>query len=275
MSDIYDLLSKHFLNEATPEEEMEVNAFKLSNTSEYEMLKTMWTAKGVNVSEFDQTAAWESIVKNSPNTKRQSSVFTLRRVAAIAAVFFVVSFVGTRYFLSQDKKIELTEVIGDGTKTGIELSDGSIVFLNKDAVLSYPNKFTGDYRLVNLEGEAYFEITPDEKRPFKITAQHANVEVLGTAFNMKSNRETTEVSVTSGTVKVTSVYNDQESTLTKNQSAIVSNQQFLTSEEQRANFLSWKTGAFVFKEMHIEALEIVKLTCNLQVNETNGFYELK
>jgi len=309
MPDKYNLLTKHFLKETTPKEELLVDAFINSNEAEYLILKKFWLNNKISLSEFNKTLAWEAIVEKTNQHKFKNTVTLLRRLAAIAAVFLLFAIVTTWHYQVKEITPALTKVLGD--KKAIKLADGSIVFLNKNAVFSYPEYFDGDQRLVKLEGEAYFEIARDVSRPFKITGTHASVEVLGTSFNLKTDIESTEVSVTSGKVKVISAYNNQEVILTKDQYAVVSNKHLVKYEEQRGNFLSWKTGSFVFKEMPItdvvadlntyygnkinlnkedvdcllsasfnkdsisEVLEILKLSCNLKTNEKNGKYELE
>ena len=79
------------------------------------------------------------------------------------------------------------------------------VWLNHSSILKYPKKFTEKKRVVELEGEAYFEVTKDTKRPFSVQNETLDVQVLGTVFNMNcdKNRQLAEVSLIRGSVKVT------------------------------------------------------------------------
>ena len=76
------------------------------------------------------------------------------------------------------------------TLTGMEytltLSDGTKVFLNAETKLKFPTIFKGDQRVVELEGEAYFEVRKDEAHPFIVKTVSMNVRVLGTSFNVRS-----------------------------------------------------------------------------------------
>ena len=82
------------------------------------------------------------------------------------------------------------------------LPDGTIVTLNKNSVISYAGHFDSDKRGVKLDGEAFFDVTPDQKRPFVIDAGNSSVTVVGTTFNVKSRKDITEVIVESGVVEV-------------------------------------------------------------------------
>lgn len=84
------------------------------------------------------------------------------------------------------------------------LSDGSIITLNKASTLSYPSQFKGDKRAVALKGEAFFNITPNKKKPFIISIDSIEVTVVGTSFNIKEEKGSTEVVVETGIVEVKS-----------------------------------------------------------------------
>jgi ferric-dicitrate binding protein FerR (iron transport regulator) len=83
------------------------------------------------------------------------------------------------------------------------LSDGSIVTINKGSSISYNPKFKGDTRQVALKGEAFFNVTPNRKKPFVITVDDVRITVVGTTFNVKNSNGSTEVVVETGVVRVT------------------------------------------------------------------------
>ncbi|MNK03630.1 fec operon regulator FecR [compost metagenome] len=79
----------------------------------------------------------------------------------------------------------------------IKLSDGSIIWLNSNSTLSYPEKFSATKRQVDLiEGEAYFDIRHDTHKPFQVKAGKTLTNVLGTAFNISSYSWLKEICVT-------------------------------------------------------------------------------
>jgi transmembrane sensor len=91
-----------------------------------------------------------------------------------------------------------------GTKTKIILPDGSQVWLNSDSKLSYGARFNDTIREVSLEGEAYFDVIKDKKRPFVVMTNALNIRVLGTAFNIKSYAQdaTIETTLIRGMIEV-------------------------------------------------------------------------
>lgn len=82
------------------------------------------------------------------------------------------------------------------------LMDGSVVTLNKRSSITYPEKFSAGKRTVALTGEAFFNVAPDKTKPFVITVNDIQVTVVGTSFNIKSDRNKAEIIVETGMVKV-------------------------------------------------------------------------
>jgi ferric-dicitrate binding protein FerR (iron transport regulator) len=83
------------------------------------------------------------------------------------------------------------------------LSDGSVVTINKGSSISYNSKFKGDTRKVELKGQAFFNVTPNKKKPFIVFVGDVEVTVVGTSFNISVSHGVTEVVVETGIVKVT------------------------------------------------------------------------
>lgn len=86
------------------------------------------------------------------------------------------------------------------------LPDGTAVWLNAVSKLRYPTKFNGDERLVELEGEGYFEVVHDRSKPFIVVSGGQKVKVLGTKFNVNSyaNEPAVLTTLVSGSVELSS-----------------------------------------------------------------------
>lgn len=133
----------------------------------------------------------------------------------IAACFLLViaSLAGARYWYQQpgapiavnQGEQQWQEVISPkGQKAIVTLADGSRVYLNAESKLIYPTAFVAERREVVLEGEAFFEVKKDPKKPFSVQSGELMTIVLGTSFNVKAYRESkyTQVVVLSGRVTV-------------------------------------------------------------------------
>lgn len=85
----------------------------------------------------------------------------------------------------------------------VNLADGTIVWLNSTTEIKFPFKFSSTIREVEVNGEAYFEVAKDSKRPFIVHLPESDIEVLGTAFNINSYEPDTEkVALVEGAVKI-------------------------------------------------------------------------
>ena len=92
-----------------------------------------------------------------------------------------------------------------GSKSKVQLPDGTQVWLNADSRITYNENFQGAQREVELTGEAFFDVTRDESRPFIIHTSTIDVKVLGTSFNVRSyaDEKNTETSLIHGSIEVT------------------------------------------------------------------------
>jgi ferric-dicitrate binding protein FerR (iron transport regulator) len=92
-----------------------------------------------------------------------------------------------------------------GSKSKVVLPDGTLVWLNADSKILYAGNFDGSVREIQLSGEAFFDVVKDERRPFIIHTKTIDINVLGTAFNVRSypNEKTTEASLIRGSIRVT------------------------------------------------------------------------
>jgi transmembrane sensor len=91
-----------------------------------------------------------------------------------------------------------------GGQYQLQLADGSKVWMNAGSSLYFPASFNGKERMVQLTGEAYFEIAKDAQRPFRVMVNDMQVNVLGTHFNIMAydNEVATAVTLLEGAVSV-------------------------------------------------------------------------
>lgn len=144
-----------------------------------------------------------------PETDSRSSLHPplLRWGMATAAIIALCVSFSVIYF--SDKEIQpaqtlLTHQNKEKSTLVTTLEDGSVVYLAEATSLQYPEHFTTEKREVSLQGDALFDITGNRERPFLIETEEVRVEVLGTAFNVKTNGSVPfELSVQRGLVKVT------------------------------------------------------------------------
>ena len=120
----------------------------------------------------------------------------LLAAAVLLAVTLPFVWKSAKTFLSDTGPGEIIEVLVEkGAQKPLMLSDGTRITLDAGSVFKYPEEFGRRERTVYLNGEAFFEVTQDKKRPFVILAHHARIQVLGTSFNVSSWDHTQQVAV--------------------------------------------------------------------------------
>lgn len=138
-----------------------------------------------------------------------------------------------------------------GRKSMITLPDGTLVHLNYESRLQFPEHFEGDNREVILEGEAFFEVTHDASRPFKVKTGGLETVVLGTSFNVWSPKYSneTKVSLVNGKVKV-HVPDKKDHFLSPGEELEynIQNEQITTRTFDISQVTAWKEGVMIFED---------------------------
>lgn len=156
---------------------------------------------------------------------------------------------GTTLFegTSIDQDITLTLHTPRGGQYQVTLSDGTKVWLNADSRITYPRQFAKDQRLIQLQGEAYLEVSSEAGRPFIVQTDHEKVEVLGTHFNIHSyaNEDYSTVTLVEGKVKV-SHPNQQFEILQPGEQSKITTSSIQKEKIDISESLAWKNGEFMF-----------------------------
>ncbi|WP_298733627.1 FecR domain-containing protein [uncultured Chitinophaga sp.] len=168
----------------------------------YEALKTLWeTAGDLPPVPLDRTAGWDVLLQqlSAPRPAPRTRRISMRWWKAAAILLPLLTVAG--YWLYHTKHNKLVTYTALHAKDSVVLPDGSAVYLQRGARLSWSRNFSE--RQVQLEaGEAFFLVVKDEQHRFSITAPNATVKVLGTSFNVSTRAGTTDVVVWEGKVSL-------------------------------------------------------------------------
>lgn len=140
------------------------------------------------------------------------------------------------------------------------LPDGSDVWLNAGSAIRYPTGFTGNERVVELHGEAYFEITANARMPFRVkTANNSEIRVLGTGFNVNAyeNEGMIRTTLLHGRVEVrarTAGNKMLSSLLSPGEQASITLTQIQVEKVDTSQVMAWKKGIFNFENAGIESV---------------------
>jgi len=212
------------------------------------------------------------ISKNIISTEKSAKMapFSRTRVfykyAATILLFCVIGLITKEYIFKVEKTDEVTlaQVIKTnvkGRKSTIHLSDGTTIYLNSESSISYPQRFSDSLRIVELNGEAYFEVSHDASKPFIVRTDDLDVRVLGTSFNVRAFEEMnkTVVSLSTGKVELESHRADTDF----NESVVLFPGQSIDYNNESHSFsqvssydpileFGWKDGVLAFENASVE-----------------------
>lgn len=184
------------------------------------------------------------------------SLFRWKRWAAVAS-FLILAGVGFSLFFQNDEKIPNKQPMGVLTiatkkneQQEILLEDGTKITLYGESTLTYPENFSEKIRSVSLSGEAFFEVAKNKEKPFVVTSQHIETQVLGTSFNIKAYEHQSNIKVTLTSGKVNVVSENQQVTLSPSEQVIYnkSSEVMTTQKIDLQEFTNMKNGILRFSE---------------------------
>lgn len=178
---------------------------------------------------------------------------------------------------TNEKNVEMPMnqvVVPFGKKSSIELADGTKVWLNAGSRMAFPDRFTGSKREVFLEGEAFFNVTPDKSMPFFVKTKEVVIRVLGTKFNVSAYEADNEIMtvLVEGTISMRENKGinllGKETILNAHQRASFNKADITTKVNDEAQveiYTAWTEGWFPFcKEPLINVFKKVERYYNVQ-----------
>lgn len=237
---------------------------------------------------FEHIAQQASLMHNDDAARRRIKTKISQRIAAEngrvrqrskrrlilwstgVAAMFAMLIVSTVYLL-RTPDVKMIHVASADKSISVTLPDSTVVYLNKNSKLSYPEQFAADNRYVELSGEGYFEVRRDSKRPFRVSGEYMSVKVLGTHFDFISRGTTANsVSLIEGSVEVFTGNQGGGVVLEPGQKAVYSvDSGYLTIQSTNADVdASWHDRIIPFDNANItEIAEILKqlYDCDIEV----------
>ena len=185
---------------------------RLSSREEEEVQKYLCADKGSQELDDALRGLFDECLASPDHQTRQPSTFSkfipyfVAAAAALALLIVIpISYkAGLNTGEERIASIEWVELsVPYGEKETVTLSDGTVLHLNSGSRLTYPASFSGDSRIVFMDGEAYLDVTKDPEHPFIIKSQSIDIKVLGTSFNFKNfaRERTAELLLMEGSVE--------------------------------------------------------------------------
>ena len=274
LNNLYKLVAREISGEASQKDKERVAEWKNSSRKafeEYADLKRIWEKRYFEEEDIELVSQkeaneqiWESVFEQEEKKRYKTidgSIF--KKKAAELIIFCTAAFV--LYFVVENTENEIPQIIHinkqtlPGQKSTIPLPDGSIVYLNSGSSIFYRSDYNENLRIIELEGQAFFDIFKDKEKPFIVKCRELEVEALGTSFDVNGySVESIQVSLLSGSVKL-SVPKMQEGKsfiLNPGEYSIVDKEYNLIN---KGNFnpyevLAWKEGRLIFKDASLQEI---------------------
>jgi transmembrane sensor len=254
-----DLLRKFLQDKCTPEEIQQVVRWAKSHNDrevmEHLVEKGWYDIPDDTSNPQEYKLMWENIEKEIHAGKQRIYSFDYMYYTKLAATITIFITVSLFFILNKisSPNIEViaieTTVITKATNWGekllVYLPDQSIVRLNSGSSISFPSSFGDEQREVQLSGEAFFQVTKDFNRVFKVKSSSIVTSVLGTSFNINTHNNVT-VSLLEGKVKLEDSGNGAI-ILDPGDAATYTGQKFVVSKINESS-LAWRHGIIQFDQ---------------------------
>lgn len=264
-TDIDYIISRYLTGRASESEKEELEQWlstSSANREMFERLKELWSVSYSNeapdnlaqVRDRIWIAGTGSQQRLKPPVGQTINLFHWSKVAAVLFILF-----GGVWLFNQLAKVNSTELGSiawvvksnpEGQKSRHILSDGTRVWLNAGSSLKYVENFTDTLRLVELTGEAFFEVAKDRQKPFIVKAGGIQTEALGTAFNIRAYDDESKINVAllEGKVRIQNNIRSQLALLSPGEELYASknNTNFSKLKFNYENTFGWKDGILIF-----------------------------
>jgi ferric-dicitrate binding protein FerR (iron transport regulator) len=190
-----------------------------------------------------------------------------------AAILLPLLFACLGYYYSENRFYQSTDkmvvCVDKGQKAGLQLPDGTQVWLNSASSLTYDKSYNQKDRVVYLQGEAYFDVGKDKTKPFIVQTGEISVEAIGTGFNVKAYPDDNYITTTliEGCVRVHDSFSSD--TLSPNESLVFSrvNRQFaknILPDAERHTL--WRSNQLAFEQERLEDIaKVLERMYNVQI----------
>lgn len=270
MAEIDSIIQKYLQNKTSEEENQQMYLWmqeSTENKNRFFAEKDIWDSYGFQSTQKYYNPAQElELLNKRLGSINSKPVIKLKRILQMAAILLVTFGLGWgSQFISFEfpgikKAASMQEIfVPKGQVNQVFLADGTRIWINSETHLSVPDVFTDKERVVKLNGEAFFEVAKDRKRPFRVEVNGQQIEVLGTSFNVRAYSNSDEIETTLQTGRIRLQTGKETTIIAPGEQCVFykSTHQLTISKVNPLSFSSWKDGRYEFQNEDL--LEVFKL----------------
>ena len=211
------------------------------NKKEFTEACKLWYALQAN--KYNSDKAFASFVASHAHKPTKAKIYPIwKKISAVAAVAILT--IGCFTLFTNKQPESITVANNNAAVETVTLPDGSTIYLQNGASVTYPEEFATTSRTISATGNIFCEITRNENAPFTVTNNELTIKVLGTSFQVNST-DNAYVVVETGKVQVST--DNQSVIIEKGERADLTDNTLVTTTNTDINFLSWKTGLLQFR----------------------------
>lgn len=240
-----DLLYRFFQASTSQEEEQQIRQWmdaSKANRKTFMLERKIYDAALFNSHNLSKTS-W----------KRGTTIGYRLGAAAAVIMLLIISTLYIRTLLQEQTPEYNTLVVPAGQRIHLILADNTDIWLNANTTFRYPTEFSRKERTVYLDGEAFFDVSKDPKKPFMVTTAAGDIKVTGTSFNVEAylKQGSFETSLFEGSVEI---YKDEHKLITlkpDEKSYLKEGKLYVTPITDNEKYL-WKDGLIAFNNKPLE-----------------------
>ena len=276
MSEIETIIQKYLQGKTSEEENQQLHQWMLQSPENKKRLfaeKDIWDTFSFhsNLKKYEVSSELGLLKKRIEPKQATISLKQIIQIAAILLVTFGLGW-GSRFISfgsKQTAEVTMQEIfVPKGQVNQVFLADGTRIWINSETKLITPSVFATNERVVKLNGEAFFEVAKDAKRPFRVEVSGQQIEVLGTSFNVRAYDNSNEIETTLETGQI-QLHTCSQTTLLKPGEQSLFNKtekQLVISKVNPETFSSWKDGRYEFQnEDLLEVFKVVERWYDVEI----------
>lgn len=258
-----ELMARFLMGECSEEELRRVNAWldesdeharELFRVEEIYHLGRTDESADAKKTEKAEKQLFKRLKQEEAKRYKVRRMYTWMRYAAMLIGIFFISGLSYHIYQTHNEANALVAVTARDEVKELMLPDGTKVWLNKHTTLKYPRDFSDKTRSVYMEGEAYFEVKRNKEKPFLVRSEAMQVRVLGTVFNMKSDKTNRSAVATliKGEIEVKGNHDEGMIVLAPGQKAELNAvSRRLVVKQVDTGIENWHNNQFVFEKADI------------------------
>ena len=279
MFEIDIIIQKYVKGETSEEENLQLHQWiqqSSENKKRFFAEKDIWDSYGFhsNKKKYEVAPELEILKKRVEfrNAHRSIKLINVLKMAAMLLIAFGLGWSGQYLSLfnkQQTDEASMQEIIvPKGQVNQIFLADGTRIWINSGSKLTLPSVFAPGERVVKLNGEAFFEVAKDKKRPFMVEVNGQQIKVFGTSFNVRAYDNSDKIETTLETGQIQLRIGNETKMLKPGEQSLFNKteKQLVISKVDPVNFSSWKEGRYEFQnEDLIEVFKVVERWYDVEI----------